>query len=197
MRIAVRPCQTVPPHQHVPSACSAGDHALRLRRLAERDEHLVEHDVVEDLVARGGEALGEARGLPAVALDQLGQPRAAERAQRRPDLDAARAARELGREVGRVAHAARRGEVLGRHRHRRAQRLGVAHEREAAVVRHVEPLVRVGRPGVGQLRRPSTRCARAGAAAAHRPNAPSTCSHAPASRVRCRDRRRAGRTRRC
>ena len=27
MRIAVRPCQTVPPHQQVPSACSAGDHA--------------------------------------------------------------------------------------------------------------------------------------------------------------------------
>ncbi|MDX6627891.1 MAG: hypothetical protein QOH00_137, partial [Gaiellales bacterium] len=22
MRIAVRPCQTVPPHQHVPSACT-------------------------------------------------------------------------------------------------------------------------------------------------------------------------------
>ena len=105
MRIAVRPCQTVPPHQHVPSACTPATTRSRLRGLAERDEHLVEHDVVEDLVARRGEALGEARGMPAVALDEVVEARAAERAQRRPDLDAARAARELGRVVGRIAHA--------------------------------------------------------------------------------------------
>ena len=31
MRMAVRPCQTVPPHQHVPSSCMRRDHAPRLR----------------------------------------------------------------------------------------------------------------------------------------------------------------------
>ena len=44
-----------------------------------------------------------------------------------------------------------RDEVLGREPHRRAVRVGVRDEREPAVVRDVQPLVRVGRPRVGAL----------------------------------------------
>ena len=49
IRIAARPRQTVPPAQHVPSAW------MRATALGRRgDEHLVEHDVVEDLGAAVG-----------------------------------------------------------------------------------------------------------------------------------------------
>ena len=71
-RIAARPCQTVPPHQQVPSAWTAAT-TRASSAVAERDEHLIEHDLVEDVVARRREALGEARGVAAVALDQVGQ----------------------------------------------------------------------------------------------------------------------------
>ena len=61
MRIASRPCQTVPPTQHVPSAW------MRATALGRRgDEHLVEHDVVEDL----GAAVAQQRARSGAACAQ-------------------------------------------------------------------------------------------------------------------------------
>jgi hypothetical protein len=67
------------------------DHAGGDSRLAEGDQHLVEFHRVEDLVTGGAESLGEARRVAAAALNELVEPRAAERAERSPDIDAARA----------------------------------------------------------------------------------------------------------
>ena len=125
------------------------DHALRPLRIAEGNEHLIEHDVVEDLAASRGKQFGEAPRLRAIPLDQLGETHAPERAQRRPHLDAARATRQLRRVVARVALLRLRRQILRRDRHRGLQRVRIADEREPAVVGHVEPLVRVGRPRVG------------------------------------------------
>ena len=74
MRMAVRPCQTVPPHQQVPSACTAAMTCVRDLGRAERHEHLVQHDVVEDLEAGGREPFGEPARLPAVALEEFREP---------------------------------------------------------------------------------------------------------------------------
>ncbi len=63
--------------------------------------------------------------------------------------------------------------------HRGAVRLGMGAEDEPAVVRDVEPLVRVGRPRVGALDARDEVPRAAALAAAHSPNAPSTCSQAP------------------
>ena len=71
MRIAVRPCQTVTPHQQVPSRLQRRDHALRRVGVAERHQHLVQHHLVQHLEAGVAQALGEAPRLAAVALDQL------------------------------------------------------------------------------------------------------------------------------
>ena len=62
MRIARRPCQVVAPIQHVPSACTRGDHGVGdVVVVAEAHQHLVEDDVVEHLDAvRRREQLGEA-----------------------------------------------------------------------------------------------------------------------------------------
>ena len=117
------------------------------------------------------------------ALDEVGDARAPERAQRRVDGEAARTARELGRPVHLVARGVRiRDEVLGGEPHRRAMRIRVRDEREAAVVRDVEPLVRVRRPRV-RLLDAAARCRSCGDAPTHSPNAPSTCSQARPSRV--------------
>ena len=83
-----------------------------------------------------------------MTADQAGNPGAAESGQHRPDLGAAGALRRLGREVHRVAGVAGR-QVGGLRAHSGAQRLAVAHQGDAAVVRRVQPLVSVGRPGVG------------------------------------------------
>ena len=150
MRIAVRPCQTVMPHQHVPSACtpattrcvSAGspnETSTWLRTTSLR---------ISWPAARRPSAKRAAwRQLRSIRSSRPLRP---ERAERGPDVDAARPARELRRVVGRIAQARLGRQVLGGDRHRRAQRLGVAHEREAAVVGDVQPLVAVGRPRVGE-----------------------------------------------
>ena len=100
MRMAVWPCQTVPPHQQVPSAWIAAITRLRGVGIAERHQHLVQHHVVQHLGSRPPRSPSAKRvRVPAAALDQVGQPAAAQRAQRRPDLDAARAPRKLGRVI--------------------------------------------------------------------------------------------------
>ena len=70
------------------------------------------------------------------------------------------------------------GQVGGGERHRRPVRRRVGAEDVTAVVGHVQPLVTVGRPRVGPGQA-ITRLRVAGDAAAHRPMAPSTCTHAP------------------
>jgi hypothetical protein len=135
----------------VPSACTAASVASVASSLA-CDDHLVEL-LPEHVEAGGGETVGEALGARAQAVDQLGHAFAAERAQRCVDGDAARAAGELGCPVHGLARAAGiLHDVGGGDRDRGAVRLAVPDEDDPAVERDVQPLVRVGRPGVGLLR---------------------------------------------
>ena len=163
MRIAVRPCQTVPPHQQVPSSWIAAITRRVVVGVAERDQHLIEDDVVEDLVAgrraaprrsarRGGSSARSARPAPARPSD----------AQRGPHLDAARAPRQLRRVVRGLARRRSSGRYAARDAIAARSARRVAHEGQPAVVGHVEPLVRVGGPRVGAARRRCTRCARVG-----------------------------------
>ena len=193
MRIAVRPCHTVGPRtSKCRPAWMAAITRCVSRGVAERHQHLVEHHVVEDLEAGGRERSAKRAAPAAGALDEVRQA-ARGRATAAPPTPRRRARGATARACSPTDRDARLGgQVVGRDRHRGAQRVRVAHEREPAVVGHVEPLVRVGGPGVGVRRCPSTRCARAGAAAAHRPNAPSTCTQAPAACARCARSRRTG-----
>ena len=86
-------------------------------------------------------------------VDERGHAVAAERAQRRPDRHAAGPPGELRHLLERVAGAAVvLDQVAGRARpSRSAAACGSGDDRDAAVVRDVERLVRVGRPGVGAL----------------------------------------------
>ena len=121
-----------------------------------------------------------ARALRGQPVDQVGHPGAAERAQRRPHRHAAGAPGQLRHRVHRVARPGSLHEVAGAHPHRRPQRgrratiampqsygtlsvlcASVAHESAASC--------------------PATRCRSRGDAAAHSPNAPSTCTQAPCS----------------
>ena len=63
-----------------------------MRVVVEGDQHLVERDLVEDVMAGIGQDAGHAGGVPAAALDQVGEAVAAEERQRRPDVHAACAA---------------------------------------------------------------------------------------------------------
>jgi hypothetical protein len=125
------------------------------RRVVEADEHLVEHDVVEDADAeprRAVEASRELAGTVAGAGHQLGDAAPPQRADRGPDGEAPGAARRLGHPVVRIALAAGRLHVVRRaERHRRVVGVRVRAEREPRVVRDVEPLVAVGRPRVGPV----------------------------------------------
>ena len=146
MRIAVRPRHRGDAGPAGAVLLDSGDDSARRFLVAERDQHLVQNDVVQDL-----ELVAASPSANAVAWRQSrsmrsARPGAAERAQHGPNLHAARAARELGRMRSGLAHHAV-GQVRGRHAHRGAQRLGVAHEGQPAVVGHVEPLV--GRPRIG------------------------------------------------
>ena len=75
MRIAVRPCHTVMPHQQVPSRLQGRHYAARALGVAETHEHLIEYHLVEHRVARGCEPRGELARLRTVALHELGQPK--------------------------------------------------------------------------------------------------------------------------
>ena len=129
------------------------DRARRRIVVAEAHQHLVQHDVVEDPHARGtAEALREVPRMRAAAIDEVGDAFAAQRSQGRVYRDAAGAPGELRHPVDGVAlGAARLHQIGGRHRHGRAMRLRVAHDRDAAVVGHVEPLVRIRRPRIRKL----------------------------------------------
>ena len=142
-----------PAHPRLAARLHPREHGIRRRVVREAEEHLVEDDLVQDLASgQPRELLREAPRVAAAALDELGDARPAERAERRVHGEAAGAPGELGRPVHRVPGRALAGdEVLGRHRHRGPVRRGILAESQPAVVRHVEPLVRVRRPGVGPL----------------------------------------------
>ena len=152
MRIAVRPCQTVPPHQQVPSAWIAAITRSVALGVAERDEHLVQHDVVQHLVARGAQPVGEARARagrcarPGRRALRARASAAPPRPRRRARAATARACTAQGSRARALPAGSRRVTAIAARSAR-----GVAHEREAAVVGHVEPLVRVGGPRVGAL----------------------------------------------
>ena len=80
MRIAALPFQLCAAHPGGAIGLHAGDHLARPRVVAEANEHLVEHDLVQHLDATGGQLLGHAARKAAAALDQLAHPAPAQRA---------------------------------------------------------------------------------------------------------------------
>ena len=104
MRMAVRPCQTVPPHQHVPSSCIAAMTRRVRSGVAEGDEDLIQHDLVEDRRSQRRADPQRSR----VAWRQLRSiispaPRAPASCKRGPYFDTTRAAGEFRRVVCRLA----------------------------------------------------------------------------------------------
>src|SRR5262252_5033382 len=82
---------TAMPHR---SAAPAGaialdgvDHGLRSFIAPERDKHLIDHDVVENLESSRSEALGKASGVLAGPFDETADTRAAERLEGGPHLE--------------------------------------------------------------------------------------------------------------
>ncbi len=183
MRMAGRPCQTVPPHQQVPSAWTAATIRSVTSALAEGHQDLVEHYVVENLVSRPPTVRTQT-GEPSGSCARSGrQPVAAEREQRRPDLDPPAAPGHLGGVVGRVALPTGGRQVLGRDGHRSSERIGSrtnARPLSYGTLSHL--CASVAHESASSMPRVSRR--RLGTAAAHRPNAPSTCTQAAPSRAR-------------
>jgi hypothetical protein len=89
MRIAVLPCQTVPPHQQVPSSCTRRMTSFVFRFVTERDEHLVADAFIQDIEARGTQAHGKSKRMGTCSFDQFGQTVAAQRFQGGPQFHAA------------------------------------------------------------------------------------------------------------
>ena len=74
IRVAVRPCQTVPPHQQTPPACKPSITARVTSGAPKDTSSWFEHDVVEYLEAVRSKPLGKAFRMLARALDQIGTP---------------------------------------------------------------------------------------------------------------------------
>jgi hypothetical protein len=62
------------------------------RGRAKRDEHLIDDDLVQDLMASVAKGFRKTPGVPARSLDEIGQTASAERSEGRPQLDAPGAA---------------------------------------------------------------------------------------------------------
>src|SRR6516162_535158 len=86
--------------------------------------------------------------MAAATLDQVNEARAPELAQGCPDLDSAGPARKVWRVLVGNARLVLL-DVSPAGRHRRAQRASIPREYKSAVIRNVEPLVRVRGPGIG------------------------------------------------
>ncbi len=86
--------------------------------------------------------------MPAAALDQIGNAGAPELADRGVRRDVAATARPFRNLIVRFAGQHRSLQVTHVIRHRRAMRFGVRDERISAVIRHIEPLMSVGDPGI-------------------------------------------------
>ena len=132
--------------------------------VAERDQHLVQDDVVQDLVAAVAEPVARIGcAWPQVRSTRSARPSRPSERSDGPELDAARPARHLRREV-RTARASLAGHEIRRQTIAIAARsaVGVADERDAAVVADVGPLVRRRSPTSPRRSKPSARCAERG-----------------------------------
>src|ERR1700738_1266532 len=156
------------PHQGAPAPDGAGEPASAVAldpfdhvlgppvalpgpgaRAFEANQHLVEHHFVDHLHAGSlREKLREQARMGAAALHQRRDSRPAQRAQGGIDGKTSRAARELRGPFVVVPIGNRALEISGAPGHRGTVCLRIANERQAAVVRHVEPFVRVGGPGI-------------------------------------------------
>ncbi len=124
-------------------------HPVGASVVAELGADLGEDDVVEDARAVDrGDPGGERRGVRAQPLDEGGDTRPAEGAERGPHRECPPAPGELGNLVDGVA-ARVVDEVVAAQAHRRPEHRRVAYEGEPAVVGDVQGLVGVRRPGVG------------------------------------------------
>ena len=152
--IAARPSQTVPLIHASPLACTSARTRPGRLVVGEPEQHLVQHDLVQHLApGKRRHPVGEPPRMRTGSLDEVGDPRAPELADRRPHGYRPCAARELGAVSHRVADRVLLGHVEVRRRvlHRRLVVVRVRAERDPAVVGHVEPLVRVGRPRIRPL----------------------------------------------
>ena len=95
IRIAVRPCQTVDPHQQVPSFCKRAIVTVVLG-ISKRDQHLVEDDLVNEHVkACCAQPFCKAPGMQARSFDDLRHSAASQGTQARPKFDTARPAQHI------------------------------------------------------------------------------------------------------
>src|ERR1700736_6801949 len=95
--------------------------------VAKRHEHLIEHHLIQGRVAGARESFGETPGVPARALDEIGEARPAEAAERGPDLDPPCPPRHFGCVPHRVPPPAP-WQVRSRRAHRRCQMARVPNE---------------------------------------------------------------------
>ena len=194
--MAARPCQTVPPHQQVPSALDRRDHARASVSGAEGEP--VPDSKSPRSERRDQPSADHQRSAPParqVRSTRSARPDAAERAQRGPHLHAARPPRGLGRVMHRLAlvtcdvDTPRSGPSLAR---RASGSRTNASPLSYGTLSHL--WASVAQESASAT--PATRWARSGAAAAHSPNAPSTWTQAPAPCAAATI-AGAGRTRRC
>ena len=122
----------------------AGDYAPGCLSISERNQYLVEHYIVEHLEAGLAESLGKTTGMAAIALHQISYAGAAQRTQRGPHLHAARPPGKLWGVIRGIAFHPRCGQILSSDSHGGAQGVGIAHEGQPTIIRHIQPLVRVG-----------------------------------------------------
>ena len=197
-RIAERPSQTVPLSHASPPRWTCGEQRIRGRVVSKRKSTWFRTTSFSDLQP-GSAAIAAANCAGASAGASTSPRRRIARAtQRGVDRESPRAARELGRPVHRVACRARsRARGIGRagssplgappggRQNARPLSYGTLSHLCASVAQE------------SACSAPAVRWRSAGEAAAHRPNAPSTCSQAPASLGRRRDLVEAGRRRQC
>src|SRR6202007_3354881 len=128
-----------------------GDGCLGFFGRPKRDENLIEDDVVEDVEASGAESVAEAAGPAANAFDHFGHTATAKRTERSVYGDSAGASGFFGNKFVRIAFRAGGDDVGCGEGHGGPMGGFVSTEDETAVVRNVEPLVRVAGDGVGAL----------------------------------------------
>ena len=163
--MAARPCHVVPPSQQRAVFLDARDHVARqVVVIAEADEHLVEHDVVQD---RDAGLAREPVAMRAASAQQRSTrsatPCRPSDAQRGVDGEAARSARRLGHDSCGSRSPPRRPSDKPRDSIIEARCASASRDDdEPAVIGHVQPLVQVARPRVGLVQP-----ARPGAAARH------------------------------
>ncbi len=148
MRIAGSPRQTVGPHHTRPSACTAAITADVVPGAPNRASTWLRTTSLTIVTPDAARRVAISRRRGARVGDEAGHAGPPERPQGGPDLDLTGPLGGLRGVVHRFELLAR-WQVAGGRRERAGEVGRPAHERDAAVVRHVEPLVSIGRPRVG------------------------------------------------